>query len=108
MKKHGRFERVKPKTSKKKIGLIVAAVVLALILAVVIGVVSVYYSVINGINKVQVPDVTGMSVLEANKLLRSYGLQMQIEGSGIAVSQSPAPEQEVLPTTVVRVSFEAP
>lgn len=59
-------------------------------------------------NKVQVPDVTGMSVLEANKLLRSYGLQMQIEGSGIAVSQSPAPEQEVLPTTVVRVSFEAP
>ena len=57
MKKHGRFERVKPKKSKKKIGLIIAAVVLVLILAVVIGVVSVYYSVINGINKVSVPDI---------------------------------------------------
>ena len=59
-------------------------------------------------NRVKIPDVTGMSVLEANKLLRSYGLQMQIEGSGIAVSQSPAPEEEALPTTVVRVIFEAP
>ena len=42
MKKHGRFERVKPQKSKKKIGLIIAAVILALLLAVVIGVVSVY------------------------------------------------------------------
>lgn len=59
-------------------------------------------------SKVEVPDVTGMSVLEANKLLRSYGLEMQIEGSGIAVSQKPAPNEEVFPTTVVRVAFEAP
>ena len=59
-------------------------------------------------SKVRVPDVTGMSVLEANKLLRSYGLEMQIEGSGIAVSQDPAPDEEVLPTTVVEVTFETP
>ena len=59
-------------------------------------------------NKVKVPNVTGMSVLEANKLLRSYGLQMQIEGGGIAVSQEPAPDEEVFPTTVVRVEFESP
>lgn len=59
-------------------------------------------------SKVRVPDVTGMSVLEANKLLRSYGLEMQIEGGGIASWQSPAPDEEVFPTTVVRVMFEAP
>lgn len=59
-------------------------------------------------NKVRVPDVTGMSVMEANKLLRSYGLQMQIEGGGIAVSQQPAPDEEVFPTTVVSVVFETP
>ena len=59
-------------------------------------------------SRVRIPNVTGMSVLEANKLLRSYGLEMQIEGSGIAVSQNPAPDEEVLPTTVVEVTFETP
>ena len=59
-------------------------------------------------SKVSVPDVTGMSVLEANKMLRSYGLEMQIEGSGIAVSQQPEPGEEVFPTNVVRVMFETP
>lgn len=57
MKKRGRFEREKPKASKKKIGLIIAAVILVLILAIVIGVVSIYYSVLNGINKVDVPKI---------------------------------------------------
>ena len=57
MKKRGRFEREKPNTSKKKIGLIIAAVILVLILAIVIGVVSIYYSVLNGINKVDVPKI---------------------------------------------------
>ena len=59
-------------------------------------------------NKVRVPDVTGMSVVEANKLLRSYGLQMQIEGGGIAVSQQPAADEEVYPTAVVTVTFQSP
>lgn len=39
--------------------------------------------------KVKIPDVTGLSVLEANRLLRSYGLKLRIEGGGLAVSQSP-------------------
>ena len=58
--------------------------------------------------QVRVPDVRGMSVLEANKLLRAYGLQMRIEGSGLAVSQSPAPDETVNPSTLVTVRFEPP
>ncbi len=59
-------------------------------------------------SRVQVPDVTGMSVLEANKLIRSYGLEMIIEGSGLAIGQEPAAGEYVLPTAVVAVSFEPP
>ena len=58
--------------------------------------------------RIQVPDVTGLSVLEANRLLRSYGLKMQIEGGGLAVSQEPSAGEEVFPTSVVCVTFEAP
>lgn len=59
-------------------------------------------------SQVQVPDVTGMSVLEANKLMRSYGLEMRVEGSGIAVSQQPAADEYALPSAVVTVQFEPP
>ena len=59
-------------------------------------------------NKVQVPDVTGLSVLEANRILRSYGLKMQIEGSGLAVSQDPGADESVYPTATVTVTFEPP
>ena len=58
--------------------------------------------------KVAVPDVTGLSVLEANRMLRSYGLKMQIEGGGLAVSQVPAAGEEVFPTASVAVTFEPP
>ena len=58
--------------------------------------------------RIQVPDVTGLSVLEANRLLRSYGLKMQIEGGGLAVSQEPSAGEEVFPTTQVQVCFKAP
>lgn len=57
---------------------------------------------------VSVPDVTGMSVIEANKRLRSYGLSMEIEGGGIAVSQTPSAGEETYPTATVRVTFESP
>jgi stage V sporulation protein D (sporulation-specific penicillin-binding protein) len=57
---------------------------------------------------VQVPDVAGRSVLEANKLIRSCGLEMKIEGSGLAVRQSPAAGEYVLPTQVVEVIYEPP
>ncbi len=58
--------------------------------------------------QVAVPDVTGMPVTEANRLLRSYGLELQIEGSGLAVSQTPAAGTAVNPTTRVAVKFEPP
>lgn len=38
---------------------------------------------------IEVPDVTGLSMIKANRLLRSQGLTMQISGSGLAVSQYP-------------------
>ena len=56
----------------------------------------------------RVPDVTGMTVLEANKLIRSLGLEMSIEGSGLAVSQSPEPGKTVNPSSLVAVRFERP
>ena len=58
--------------------------------------------------RVKVPDVRGMSVLEANKLLRGYGLQMRIEGSGLAVSQSPAADETVNPSAQITVRFRPP
>jgi len=57
---------------------------------------------------VTVPDVTGMPVTEANRLLKSCGLALQVEGSGLAVSQSPAAGTTVNPTTRVAVRFEPP
>ena len=59
-------------------------------------------------NRVTVPDVTGLSVAEANRLLRSCGLTMRIEGSGVAVSQSPEALARVTPTTSVTVTFQPP
>ena len=56
----------------------------------------------------RVPDVTGLSVLEANRLIRSFGLEMRIEGSGLAVSQSPAANASAVPSAVVTVCFEPP
>ena len=56
----------------------------------------------------RVPDVTGMSVLEANRLICSFGLRMRIEGSGLAVGQSPAPDEIVNPSTPVTVRFQPP
>ena len=58
--------------------------------------------------KVTIPDVTGLSVLEANRMLRSYGLKLKIQGSGLAVSQSPAAGEEAWPTASVAVIFEPP
>lgn len=57
---------------------------------------------------VSVPDVTGMPVTEANRLLRAYGLELMVAGSGLAVAQSPAAGEQVNPTTRVTVRFEPP
>lgn len=58
--------------------------------------------------KVRVPDVTGLPVMEANRLLLSFGLVMQVEGSGLAVGQSPAADDMVNPSSRVTVRFEPP
>lgn len=62
----------------------------------------------DGAAYVEVPDVTGLSVSEANRLLKSYGLEMRISGSGVACEQSPAAGDYVTPTTRVTVAFRTP
>ena len=57
---------------------------------------------------VTVPDVTGMPVTEANRLLKSYGLELVIQGSGLAARQSPAAGETAYPTARVTVAFEPP
>lgn len=57
---------------------------------------------------VAVPDVAGLSVAEANRILISCGLRMTISGSGLAVSQEPQAGEMVLPTTAVKVDFAPP
>lgn len=55
-----------------------------------------------------VPDVTGLSIAEAGRLLASYGLILTMEGSGVAVSQSPLPDAQASPGTRVLVRFDTP
>lgn len=57
---------------------------------------------------IEVPDVAGLSVAEANRLIRSFGFRMTVSGSGIAVSQKPIAGEKALPTTIVEVIFEPP
>ncbi|HHY82697.1 MAG TPA: stage V sporulation protein D [Clostridiales bacterium] len=57
---------------------------------------------------VEVPDVTRKSIREANNILTSKGLKLRVEGSGLAVSQDPAPGIMVEPGTTINVRFEAP
>ena len=57
---------------------------------------------------VEVPDVLGLSISAANRLIVSSGLNMRINGSGIAVTQSPEAGEMVLPTAAVTVTFCAP
>lgn len=59
-------------------------------------------------NLVQTPDVRGLSVLEANRLIRAYGLEMKLEGSGLAVEQYPDAGERVLPSTTITVRCEPP
>lgn len=57
---------------------------------------------------VEVPDVTGLSISAANRLLASCGLSMRIHGSGVAVSQTPQAGEMTMPTTAVTVTFRSP
>ena len=55
---------------------------------------------------VEVPDVSGMSLIEANRTLRANGLKMKIRGSGNAVSQTPKAGEMTEEGTTVSVKFE--
>lgn len=55
-----------------------------------------------------VPDVLGQSLAQAGTLLRQRGLEMQIEGSGLAVRQEPAAGEYTARGNVVKVRFEMP
>lgn len=55
-----------------------------------------------------VPDVSGKSIASAASLLRQRGLEMEIDGSGFAVSQEPAAGNFLAPDSVVLVHFELP
>lgn len=56
---------------------------------------------------VLVPDVSGMSIVEANRQLRARNLSMEMEGSGLAKGQRPAAGTFVAPGSTVRVEFTA-
>ena len=55
-----------------------------------------------------VPDVSGLSVVQAAALLRQRGLEMEIDGDGYAVRQSPRASDYTAPGSVVTVTFELP
>lgn len=55
-----------------------------------------------------VPDVSGKSIASAASLLRQRGLEMEIDGSGFAISQEPAAGSFLAPDSVVLVHFELP
>jgi stage V sporulation protein D (sporulation-specific penicillin-binding protein) len=54
-----------------------------------------------------VPDVRGLSIVEANRTLRARGFAMYIDGTGIAVQQKPAAGEFAPLDTVVEVAFRA-
>ena len=57
---------------------------------------------------VTVPDVKGLSMVEAARKLRARGFDMEISGSGLAVRQEPGAGSYAEPETAVKVTFELP
>jgi stage V sporulation protein D (sporulation-specific penicillin-binding protein) len=55
---------------------------------------------------VQVPNVVGLSLRDASVQLSAAGLQVQVVGSGVATSQSPAAGTTVPAGSVVTVTFQ--
>lgn len=55
---------------------------------------------------VLVPDVRGQPIVAAGRMLRGSGLQLLIEGSGLAVRQRPAAGEFVQQNSVITVTFE--
>jgi len=53
------------------------------------------------------PDVRGKSMREVINILISYNLQVQLQGSGLAIDQEPPPGTKVAPGSVCRISFSS-
>lgn len=56
-------------------------------------------------DKVTVPDLSGMSIQAVNELVTGLGLNLKVEGSGFATSQSPAAGTEVDKGSDITVTF---
>ncbi len=55
--------------------------------------------------QVCVPDVNGLNMVEAGRSLRLRGLEMQINGNGLAIAQQPAAGEYVPEGTQITVTF---
>lgn len=70
------------------------------------------YTLENGpasaVDLVSVPDVRGLSMVEAGRQLRARGLEMEISGTGLAVRQAPAAGDYAPLGSTVSVTFELP
>lgn len=55
-----------------------------------------------------VPDVRGLSIVEAGRTLRARDLEMEISGSGLAVRQEPGAGSYAALGSTVKVTFELP
>src|SRR5699024_2263800 len=56
--------------------------------------------------KVLVPNALDKTIQEANKLLKSKGLNIDIEGTGISVKQNPKPGEYINKGAYVNVEFK--
>ena len=54
---------------------------------------------------VLVPDLTGLSVEKAEKILKEMGLRLTAHGTGLAVAQIPPPGTRLSPEMTVTVYF---
>ena len=57
---------------------------------------------------ITVPEVKGLSMTEAARQLRARGFEMEIDGSGVAVRQTPAGGSYAPNGSTVKVTFELP
>lgn len=60
---------------------------------------------VSGTRMVVVPKLTGMTMREVAETVASFGLNLAATGSGIAVSQQPAPGTRCSPGSVITVRF---
>ena len=63
---------------------------------------------LEAVELVTVPDVRGLSMVEAGRRIRQRGLEMEVSGSGLAARQSPAAGGYAKPGDTVKVTFELP